>query len=422
MKTKLMHRILACGGIAVLSAGLLAGCSPSGGSTSSSSDKPSGEITYALQSFAQPQIKPIIDEFTKETGITVKFASGPATDQDLLTQLVPAFTSNTSPYDVIDTGDPSVSALAAGGWLAPLSDVAVKEYTDDLSAGMAAAHKQWNQKDGNTYRLYHNFELGYSWSNEALLAANGLTTPKTWADIETVGAALKAKGIYSFADAASKPGLTFVYLAYLTAQAGGNLYQADAGTKQAFEFAKKLIDEGYAPKDALTWTYDQQNQAYMSDRVATMRQWTFFNDVAPANKEWYAPEKAVLVDPPAGPGGAKTWAGGWGMSVPKAAKNKSAAMKFVEWMNQPEVAIKLAKASSFFVTARTSVLDALGTSGIAKVLKHYSDSGFVTPRPYHPQAAKTETIVDEIGQSYLTGQMNINTAMSELKKQLADLG
>lgn len=414
-------KLVAVAGVAALSVGMFAGCSGSGGSDSAGG-KPSGEITYAVQSFAQPQIKPIVDEFTKETGIKVKFASGPATDQDLLTQLVPSFTSNTSPYDVIDAGDPSVSALVAGGWLEPLSDTAVSEYQKDLSKGMATVDKQWNQVDGKTYRLYHNFELGYSWANEALLKANGLEAPKTWADIEKVGAALKPKGIYAFGDAASKPGLTFVYLAYLTAQAGGDLYKADAGTKTAFEFAKKLIDEGYAPKDALTWTYDQQNQAFMTDKLATMRQWTFFNDVSKANTSWYAPDKAVLVDPPAGPAGPKTWAGGWGMAVPKAAKNKAAAMKFVEWMNTPENAVKLAKASSFFVTARTSVLDAMGSSGIVAELKHYSDAGYVTPRPYNKQAAKAETIVDEIGQSYLTGQMDIGTAMSQLKKQIADLG
>jgi multiple sugar transport system substrate-binding protein len=213
-----------------------------------------------------------------------------------------------------------------------------------------------------------------------------------------------------------------VYLAYLTAQAGGDIYKADAGTKQAFEFAKKLIDEGYFPKDALTWTYDQSNAAYMSDKLATMRQWTFFNDVAPGNTEWYAPEKAVIVDPPAGPAGAKTWAGGWGMAVPKDAKNKDAALKFVAWMNEPDHAVELAQASSFFVTARTSVLDAMGSDGIVAALKHYSESGFVVPRPFHPQAAQAETIVDDIGQSYLTGQIDIDEAMSQLASQIDALG
>lgn len=418
MKSTARIKILASVGVAAIAGTALAGCSS--GSSGGSSE--SGEITYAVQSFAQPQIQPLIDEFTKETGIKVKFASGPATDQDLLTQLVPSFSAGNSPYDVIDAGDPSMGALLAGGWLEPLSDTVVEEYEADLSKGMADVHNQWNVRDGETYRVYHNFELGYSWANEELLRSKGLEVPTTWDDLLTEAQTLKKDGIYVFGDAASKPGLTFVYLAYLTAQAGGDLYKADDGTREAFEFAKKLIDEGAFPKDALTWTYDQSNQAYMSDQLATMRQWTFFNDVSKANTEWFAENKAVLVDPPAGPAGPKTWAGGWGMAVPTAAKNKAAAMKFVEWMNSPENAVKLAEASSFFVTARTSVLDEMGDSGIVAALKHYSDSGFITPRPYHEQAAKAETIVDEIGQAYLTGQMDIDTAMDQLKKQIDDLG
>lgn len=406
----------------------VAGCSggattsASGGASSGSGGEPAGEITYAVQSFSHDQIRPILDEFTAETGIKVNLASGPATDQDLLTQMVPSLTSGTSPYDVFDAGDPSMGALLAGGWLEPLSETAVSKYEADLSQGMATVHEQWNVRDGKTYRLYHNFELGYQWANEDLLKEKGIEVPKTWDDLRSAGAELKKDGIYVFGDAASKPGLTFVYLAYLAAQSGGDLYAADDGTRVAFEFAKELIDEGYFPKDALTWTYDQSNQAYMSDNLATMRQWTFFNDVSQGNTDWYAAEKAVIVDPLAGPAGPKTWAGGWGMAVPTAAANKDAAMKFVEWMNTPENAVKLAAASSFFVTARTSVLEDQGDTGIVAALKHYSESGFVEPRPYHAQAARAETIVDEIGQAYLTGQMDIDTAMSELKRQIEELG
>src|SRR5690606_3612265 len=111
-----------------------------------------------------------------------------------------------------------------------------------------------------------------------------------------------------------------------------------------------------------------------------MRQWTFFDGVSQANTEWYNEQKAVIVDPPAGPAGSKTWAGGWGMAIPKASENIEAAKQFVAFMNEPEIAARLAEASSFFISSRTSVLDAMGDSGIVAQLKHYSDSDFVVPR------------------------------------------
>jgi multiple sugar transport system substrate-binding protein len=379
-------------------------------------------ITYAVQSFSHQAIQPIVDEFTKQTGVKVKLESGPATGQDLLTQLVPSFNAGKTPYDVLDADDPAGAALVAGGWLSPLPADVTKAYDADLSAGMKAGQKQWNVVDGKTYRLYHNWDMGYTFVNQPLLAAHGLKAPTTWAELDDNAKALKGAGIYSFADAASKPGLTFVYLAYLTAQSGGDLYKFDDKTRQAFEFAKKLIDDGAFPKDALTWTYDQSNAAYMANKVATMRQWPFFTDVAPANKAWYAPAKATITPPAAGPAGAKTWAGGWGMTVPKASTHKAEAMAFVKYMNSPEVAVKLAQASSFFTPARTSVLTQLGDKGLVKAMKEYSDAGYVTPRPYHPRAAQAETVIDEVGQAYLTGQISLDDAMSRGKQEIEALG
>lgn len=419
MKHTAVRRTLAAATTFILAGGALAACASPGSDEGSTDGK---SIVYAVQSFSHEAIQPIVDAFTKETGIKVELESGPATGSDLLTQLVPAFNSGTTPYDVIDADDPAGAALVAGGWLEPLSDEVTSAYLDDLTPGMAEGHETWNVKDGKTYRLYHNWDVGYAWANEELLAANGLAAPTSWDDMRTVGAALKDKGIYAFGDAASKPGLTFVYLAYLTAQAGGDLYAADAGTRQAFEFAKELIDDGYFPKEALTWTYDQSNAAYMEGSLATMRQWPFFEGVAQSNTAWYSPEKAVIVDPPKGPSAAKTWAGGWGMAIPKASKNKEAAAKFVEYMNSPEVAVQLAEATSFFGSARQSVLDAMGDEGIIASLKHYAESDLISPRPFHPQAAKAESIIDDIGQTYLIGQIDIDEAMDRIKKQIADLG
>jgi multiple sugar transport system substrate-binding protein len=393
------------------------------GSDSSAEPQAGVTITYAVQAFAHDAIRPIIDDFTAETGIEVVLESGPATGQDLLTQLVPAFSSGSSPYDVIDADDPAGAALVAGGWLAPLPEDVYGEYLADLSPGMADGHEQWNVADGEHYRLYHTWDIGYTWVNEALLAEKGLSAPTTWDQLETVGAELKKDDIYVFADAASKPGLTFVYLAYLAAQAGGDLYAFDEGTREAWEFAKRLIDEGYFPQDAVTWTYDQSNAAFMADKVATMRQWPFFADVSKANTDWYAEDKAVITAPPAGPGGAKTWAGGWGMSIPKAAEHPAEAAAFVTYMNSPEVAVRLAQASSFFTTARTSVLDEMaGTSELVAAMKQYADGDHVAARPFHPQAAQAEVIIDEVGQAYLTGQIDLDTAMKQGAQKIEALG
>lgn len=426
---KMSHRkAMALAAAAACSAALLTAC----GGSDAPAEPVGGDgakidsdvtITYAVQSFSHDAIRPIIDEFTEETGIKVELASGPSSGQDLLTKLVPSFQSGKSPYDVIDADDPSCAALIAGGWLLPLSEDAYADYEADLSDGMKEGDETWNQKDGEHYRLYHNWDIGYFWVDEPLLKESGVSAPKTWDDVLAMSDELSDKGIFAFADAAAKPGLTFVYLAYLTAQAGGDIYAFDDGTRQAFEYAKELIDAGAFPKDALTWNYDQSNAAYMEDKVATMRQWPFFTDVAKGNKAWYAEEKAVISAPPAGPAGPKTWAGGWGMAIPKASEHPEEAAAFVAYMNSPEVAVKLAQASSFFTAARTSVLDALAPEGgLVAAMKQYADNGWVAPRPFHPQAAQAEAIIDDIGQSYLTGQLSLDEAMDRGRDQIEALG
>jgi ABC-type glycerol-3-phosphate transport system substrate-binding protein len=413
-------RLTALGAGAAALGPTLTACANGPSSAGSSGDDKT--IVYAVQAFAHDAIRPIIQDFTSKTGIKVKLEGGPASGQDLLTQLVPAFNSGTTPYDVLDADDPSGAAFVAGNWFEPLDDALGDGFTADLTPGMAEAMKTWNTKDGKTYRIYHNWEIGYNWLRSDILAKQGLSAPKSWDELISVGTALKQKtGMYAFADAASKPGLTFVYLAYLTAQAGGDLYKFDDGTRRAFEFARQLIDRQLFPKEALTWTYDQLNSAYMGDKLLSMREWTFFDGVAKANTGWVKPEKVEIVAPPAGPGGAKTWAGGWGYAVPKAGKKKAQAKEFVKFMTSNDVAVRLAEASSFFVTARTSVLGKLGGAGITKAMKEYSEAGYVSPRPFHPQAARAETVIDDIGQAYLTGQLSLDAAMAEGAKRIAAL-
>lgn len=380
-------------------------------------------ITWSVQSFAHQALQPFLDEFNKLTGITVRLESGPATGQDLMTQLIPAFSSGTTPFDVIDVDDPASEAFIAAGWLEPLDDALEPNFWDDFPPSMIDATKTWNQSGGETFRIYHNWELGYFWYRKDILDELGLSVPKTWDDLVNVGKEAKArKQMWGFADAAAKPGLTFVYLAYIVAQAGGNLYDFDEGTRRGFEFAHELLyTYQIFPQDALTWSYDQLNNAYMQDQLLTMREWTFFWDVAKANTQWYSPEKVSITVPPAGPGGSRTWAGGWGWAIPRFTKNKDAAKEFIRYITSREIAPRLARASSFFVTSRNSVMSEVGSEGITQYMRLYTEQGVVAPRPYHKQAAKAESIIDDIGQAYLTNQIDLDQAMALGRQRVAML-
>lgn len=96
------------------------------------------------------------------------------------------------------------------------------------------------------------------------------------------------------------------------------------------QYLSDLIYKDKAMNPAsLQKSYDQQNADYTADKVAFMRQWPFFYDVARAKTDWFAEEKAVVMMPPVGPGGKEnsTYAAGWGYGILKSAPNREGAQK-----------------------------------------------------------------------------------------------
>ena len=168
-------------------------------------------ITWSVQSFAHQALQPFLDEFKALTGITVRLESGPAPGQDLMTQLIPALSSGTTPFDVDDVDDPASEAFIAAVWLEPLDEALKPNFWNDFPPSMLDATKTWNQSGGETFRIYHNRELGYFWYRKDILDDLGLSVPQTWDDLVNVGKEARArKQMWGFADAAAKPVLTFV--------------------------------------------------------------------------------------------------------------------------------------------------------------------------------------------------------------------
>jgi multiple sugar transport system substrate-binding protein len=219
-----------------------------------------------------------------------------------------------------------------------------------------------------------------------------------------------------------KPGLPFVYLAYLTAQAGGDIFKFDEATATAFQYCYDLIHTHMIMSESvLNQDYTQQNDLYMKDRVAMMRQWPYFWSVVRDNTEWYQEGRADIVLPPAGPAGPKTWWGGWGFSVPTHAPNLEAAKDLIAWVTNAKNAPILAQGQSWFVMPRPSIL-AVMTEGLPVYMKLYADNNCLVPRPYNPRQAEAEVVVDDVGQLFLTKQMSLADAMTMGQERIAALG
>jgi len=376
---------------------------------------------FSFADFQQDPVRPIMDAFTAETGIAVEYFTNPSAGGEQVTQLAPQFASETTPVDVLNSSDEAAPGFLRAGWLEPLDDLLPDGFWDDFPQAMKDYVAIWSTQEDQIYRIPNGWEFGYFWTRKDILDELGLTAPATWDDLRALGEAAKSKGMFAFGDAASQPSLAFVYAAYQTSQSGGDLFTFDDNTKAAFEFSKELIDKEYFPKDAINWSYDQSNAAYMADQLVTMRQWSFFYDVARANTEWFAEDKAVIDLPPAGPARRGTWAGAWGWTIPTFTKVPDQAKEFVKYISAPEQAVTLADTLSNFITPRTSVVTALADKPFVAIQKMYSDGDVVTNRPFHPRVSEAQAVVDTVFNGYLAGQYDIDEAMSTGKSDIEAL-
>jgi ABC-type glycerol-3-phosphate transport system substrate-binding protein len=380
-----------------------------------------GQITVAIHSFLHDPLAPFLKDFTNQTGITVKLTGVPSSGTDQLTQLTPSFAAGTTPVDVLVGSDDSTPDFIRAGWLVPLDDVVPKSVWSDFPEDMMEYTKLWSSYNGHIYRIPDGWAVGYFWTRQDVLDTLGVKAPATWDALIDVGKKAKAKGMYVFADAASKP-LAVVYAAYLALQSGGNLFSFDAKTRQAFAFGKELVDQGLYPRDALNWTYDQLNASYMNDKLVTMREWDFFWDVAHANKAWFSPKKIAIALPPAGPAGRATWAGAWGWTIPKFTTKLDQARKFVRFITATERVGALAQANSGLMMPRKSVLKVMGDKGLTKYLIAYTKAGVVKARPFHAHIGQAEVVIDDVFNGYLAGQLSLDQAMSLGKQRVEALG
>lgn len=379
-------------------------------------------LVLAIQGFAHDAMKPILAEWETATGNTVTLESGPVSGQEMITKYAPAFQSESSPVDVFSDADDSSPTFMRAGWLEPL-DTAIPQATwDDFPESFKGQIETWHSLEGKKYRVPHEFAIGYTFYRKDLLDAKNVKAPTTWDEVVSLGKELTAPPVYGTLEALIKPGLMYVYIAYLAAQSGGNPFDFDDGTAQALQFAHDLIyTHKIMPETALSMDYTQQNEEYLNGNGMFMRQWPFFWDVSRADTR-YKEGMAEIALPPAGPAGAKSWWGGWGFSVPKFAPNKEEALDLVAFITAPENISRMALGQSFLATPRASILTALGDGGLAPYMKLYADNNVPSARPFHPKVAEAQAVVDDVAALYLTNQSSLEDAIKTGKERIAQLG
>jgi multiple sugar transport system substrate-binding protein len=253
--------------------------------------------------------------------------------------------------------------------------------------------------------------------------------PTTWDEVKPLGEVFtdEPNGVWASVDGLIKGAFLNVYLAWITLQAGGNPFDVGPEYKMALEYiydlmyTSKVLNPASLQKD-----YNQQNGDYIADKVAFMRQWPFFADVARSedNKEWFSEDKVAVALPPYRPGGPgnSTYAAAWGFGIIKNSPNLEAAQELLQFLISNEIAAEAAKTSFWFLSARKSVLAVVDPDNyLVKMLKMYSGAGVIGVRPHHPKFVEALNVLEDTAAAFLTNQIDIDESLQQAKDRLASL-
>lgn len=389
------------------------------------------KVRIAVGGWAEQNMKDLLakTDFTKNTGIEVEVVLRTDTKETELTRLASAVQAGTSPYDVIDFEDELTTSFSQAGYVIGLDDLLPSDFWEDFPPEMIEYSKTWSTYKGETFRIIHNWEMPYWWYRKDWFDAKGIEVPKTWEEVKPLGKVFtdEAKGVWASIDGLIKGAFLNVYLAWITLQAGGNPFDVGPEYKMALEYIYDLMYTSKVLNPASLQTdYNQQNQAYIADKVAFMRQWPFFGDVARSeqNKAWFSEDKVAVALPPVGPGGkaGSTYAAAWGFGIVKTSPNLAEAKELLKFLISKEAAVEAMKVGFWFLSARKSVLAAAPQDNwLVKQLKMYTDAGVIGVRPFHPRFVEALTILEDTAAAYLTKQISLDESLKQAKDRLAQL-
>ncbi|MGG0736670.1 sugar ABC transporter substrate-binding protein [Niallia taxi] len=370
---------------AILTLGLLAGCSQK----SSSSD--SNVLTVWGMGDEVKQLPKMAEEFTKETGIEVKIQSIPwASAHD---KLLTAVASKKGP-DVLQMGTTWMPEFQAAGALADMG-----EYMD----------KYPNLKPDNFFEgsvettLFDSKYYGIPWAAETrvlfyrtdILEAVGYKeAPKTWEELKDAAKKLSERGenMYGLNVDAKEQTLGFMFARQngsALVSEGKPLFNEKAFT-EAVSYLNDFIEKGYAPKQDLGMDV---SQTFSGDAIVPMfisGPWMVkaVNDTVQGIEGKWA--TAVL---PSGSDNNLSSLGGSNLTIFEHSNKKDEAAQFIDFMMKKENQLKWLELTNAMPTVKSAWEDnSLANDPLYKVFGQQMESS--RSMPLLPE-------FEEIAQKYL---------------------
>ena len=324
-----MKKFILIGVTALAALGIMSGCS------SNNKKEASSPLTFWYMGDGDQGVKPIIDKFTKETGVAVKIQSIPwsASRDKLLT----AVAAKNGP-DVAQIGTSFMSEFVDAGALTDISDDVKK--TDVLKPtnffdGSVATTKF----DSKYYAVPWYTETRALYYRTDLLNAVGYPqAPKTWEELADAAKKLANRGdnMYGINIDAAEPTFGFMF----ARQNGSTLF--DKQNKPLFnqpemvnalKYLEDIVKSGASPKTNLGLDISQSFGGKGIVPMFISGPWMIsgINENATDIKGKWA-----VAELPKGPVNGESVTGGANLAVFSSSKKKADSMKLIEYLSKKE--------------------------------------------------------------------------------------
>ncbi|MDN4615764.1 sugar ABC transporter substrate-binding protein [Leifsonia sp. F6_8S_P_1B] len=345
-------RAIAAAAIAAAVSLVVAGCSGSGGGSGSSGS--GSTITYwasnqgtSLDNDKQV-LTPVLNDFTKQTGIKVKLEV--IGWNDLQTRIQTAVTSGQGP-DVLNIGNTWAASLQATGAFLPFGDSEMKAIGGEDKFVKTAL--ETGGASGQTVTSVPLYGLAYGlYYNKKMFSDAGVQPPTTWEELVAAAKKVTTGSTYGFSLAAGSYTENAHFAFINSAQNGGAWFDKDGKptftTSENVDGIKRYLDLMQADKVVNTSNaqYDNGVQAvndFATGKVAMILSQNNADSSIVANGMKSDQYGVVPFPSPEGGKPVASHVAGINLSIFKNTKNKDAALKFVKYMTSEDTQATLGK-------------------------------------------------------------------------------
>jgi multiple sugar transport system substrate-binding protein len=209
--------------------------------------------------------KQIIEEFEKlnpDIRVELELVATDEREQKIISDLFAGV-----PVGIIQVDSENIGYYALNGVLLALDDMIAEIGEDDF---LPESRFMLNGHDWGMPYAGANIVL---WVRTDLLEAAGLEEPKTWDELLEAARVLTTEDRYGIVLPGGQNNCTTLWTQMFINQAGGNVFDEDLNVTldspqvvRALEFYKQLAE--YAPPGIASYSYGDQINAYVADRVA----------------------------------------------------------------------------------------------------------------------------------------------------------